>query len=88
MDRRATIRRWLALREREGLTNAQLAARSGVNASTLAHWAWRLCRESRRRSDDAFVELVPAADDVGLPHHRVARTAACKCTLRIRRTRH
>lgn len=64
MDRRATIRRWLALREREGLTYAQLAARSGINASTLGHWAWRLRREIERRSDDAFVELVPTADKV------------------------
>jgi transcriptional regulator with XRE-family HTH domain len=64
MDRRATIRRWLALREREGLTYAQLAARSGLNAATLAHWSWRLRRESRRRSNDTFVELVPAADGV------------------------
>jgi len=48
MDRRATIRGWLALREREGLTYAQLAARCGINASTLAHWAWRLRREIER----------------------------------------
>jgi transposase-like protein len=59
MDRRATIRSWLALREREGLTYPQLSARSGINASTLAHWAWRLRREGERRSDEAFVELVP-----------------------------
>jgi transposase-like protein len=64
MDRRATIRRWLALREREGLTYAQLAARSGINASTLAHWAWRLRREQETRDDGAFVELVPATGEV------------------------
>lgn len=67
MDRRATIRRWLALREREGLTYAQLAARSGVNAGTLAHWAWRLRRESEPRSNDAFVELVPLEGDGATP---------------------
>lgn len=60
MDRWATIRRWLALREREGLTYSQLAARSGVNASTLAHWAWRLRREQEALKGDGFVELIPA----------------------------
>ena len=38
MDRRQQVRRWLDLREREGLTYAQLSARSGIPANTLRQW--------------------------------------------------
>lgn len=61
MDRRREVQRWLALRDREGLTYRDLSARSGLPANTLAHWAWRLRREERSTRESApFVELVPA----------------------------
>lgn len=56
MDRRTEIGRWLAVREREGLTFRELARRSGICAGTLGHWAWRLRRERKRAG--SFVELV------------------------------
>ena len=60
MERRREIERWLAQREREGLTFRELARRSGICAGTLGHWAWRLRRESRGRGErkSRFVELV------------------------------
>lgn len=69
MDRRQQVRRWLARRERLGLTYAELSRETGLAASTLAHWAWRLRGEEGRAAEDgqsgsAFVELVttePAA---------------------------
>jgi hypothetical protein len=72
MDRRQQVRRWLDLREREGLTYAQLSARSGIPANTLAHWAWRLRKEARRRSDGVeFVELIPARGSADAPASRI-----------------
>ncbi len=60
MDRRTEIGRWLAVREREGLTFRELARRSGICAGTLGHWAWRLRREGveGRKREHGFVELV------------------------------
>ena len=61
MDRRREVRKWLGLRDREGLTYAELSRRSGIPANTLAGWAWRLRRERlTQRQAAAFVELVPA----------------------------
>jgi transcriptional regulator with XRE-family HTH domain len=49
----------LARRDRQGLTFAQLSARSGVPVPTLSWWSSRLRRESpERTSDDGFVEVV------------------------------
>ena len=63
MDRRKEIRRWLALRDREGLTYRELSQRSGVPVNTLAHWAWKLKREERGAStEQTFVEVVPRSD--------------------------
>ena len=39
------VARW----RRSGLTAREFAASIGVNAGTLAHWAWRLGRRSSRR---------------------------------------
>jgi len=69
MDRREQMRRWLAQREREGLTFKQLSERTEVPLGTLACWAWKLRREgaptaSRKSGDARFVELVPQ-DDAG-----------------------
>lgn len=60
MDRRQTVRRWLELRDREGLTYAQLSVRCGIPVNTLTHWAWRLRKEAAASGDQPeFVELVP-----------------------------
>ena len=68
MDRRREVQRWLALRDREGLTYRNLSARSGIPANTLAHWAWRLRREERSTRESApFVELVSAPLHEALP---------------------
>lgn len=65
MDRRAEIRGWLALRDREGLTYRELSRRSGVPVNTLAHWAWKLRREKgRATSERGFVEVVPREDGI------------------------
>jgi transcriptional regulator with XRE-family HTH domain len=45
IDRREVVRRLLARREREGLTYAELARRSGESAHALSWWAWRLRQE-------------------------------------------
>lgn len=63
MDRREQVRRWLARRERRGLTFRELSAETGVPVGTLAHWAWRLrqddaSRPPRVRKRESFVELV------------------------------
>gem|GEM_PF-3589338 len=39
------MRRWLARRERLGLTLRELSVETGVPAGTLGHWAWKLRRE-------------------------------------------
>jgi len=63
MERRREIGRWLALREREGLTFRALAERSGIPSGTLAWWAWRMSREPRPAAcAQRFVELSEAAD--------------------------
>ena len=62
MDRRGEVRRWLKLRDREGLTYRDLSARSGIPANTLAHWAWRLRREGKQGRSErvGFVEVSAA----------------------------
>jgi hypothetical protein len=57
MDRRQTVRRWLELRDLEGLTYAQLSARCGIPVNTLTHWAWRLRKEGAAAVERP--ELVP-----------------------------
>jgi len=44
-SRREEIRRLLARRDREGLTYRELSKISGVAASTLSWWSWRLRRD-------------------------------------------
>ncbi|MBI3269272.1 MAG: hypothetical protein HYZ53_09640 [Planctomycetes bacterium] len=62
MDRREQMRRWLARRERLGLTFRALSVETGVPVGTLACWAWKLRNESRgvpaKRRQPSFVELV------------------------------
>lgn len=57
MDRRRQVEKWLALREREGLTYQELSDRSGIPASTLAGWAWRRKRRKLQQPGVGFVEL-------------------------------
>jgi hypothetical protein len=47
IDRREEMRRLLVRRERERLTYAELARRTGESAQALAWWAWRLRHEGR-----------------------------------------
>lgn len=50
--------RWLALRDREGLTFRALAERSGIPVGTLAWWAWRARKEqSSATVSQRFVEV-------------------------------
>lgn len=63
MDRREQMRRWLALRERRGLTFAELSRRTGVPVPTLSSWSGKLRREAEECA--AFVELVPRAEPAG-----------------------
>ena len=57
------MRRWLALRKREGLTYRELSVRVGVPANTLCQWAWRFRHESAQPAaeEPAFVQLTSAA---------------------------
>lgn len=59
---REQVRRWLAKRNREGLTYRELSARVGVPANTLCQWAWRFRHESARPEalEPAFVQLTCA----------------------------
>jgi hypothetical protein len=63
MDRRDEMRRWLARRERRGLTFRELSEEVGVPVGTLASWAWKLrqdegCATTRAGRGPAFVELI------------------------------
>jgi len=67
MERREQMRRWLARRERFGLTLRELSRETGVPVGTLGHWAWKLRRERGARESGAsgsgFVELVASAGE-------------------------
>jgi len=66
MERREQMQRWLARRDRLGLTLRELSAETGVPVGTLGHWAWKLRRAGAARrpaSSARFVELV-ATDGV------------------------
>lgn len=60
--RRDEVAALLALREREGLTYAELSKRCGLAPATLSWWSWRLRREGRATT--AFAELEVRDDDV------------------------
>jgi transcriptional regulator with XRE-family HTH domain len=60
-DRREQMRRLLARRDREGLTFAELAGRSGIPVGTLAWWSSRL-RSEREDREAGFVELKAPAE--------------------------
>lgn len=49
------MRRLLERRARQGLTYRELSEQSGVPASSLSWWSWKLRHEAR--SDGGFVEL-------------------------------
>ncbi len=61
------ISKLLAIRDREGLTYDELSARTGLAASTLQWWAWRL--RSERGAEYSFAEVeiaeVEAEPEVG-----------------------
>jgi hypothetical protein len=63
MERREQMRRWLARRERLGLTLRELSRETGVPVGTLGHWAWKLRRRdsAARGQHSGFVELVPGS---------------------------
>ena len=56
---RSKIERYLTLRDREGLTYAALAARTGVPIGTLSYWSTKLRRESVQIRSPGFIELTP-----------------------------
>jgi hypothetical protein len=69
IDRREEIRRLLVRREREKLTYAELARRTGESAQALAWWAWRF-RHDGKGHDGAgrgaeFVEVKVTEEPVG-----------------------
>ena len=53
---RSEIESYLALREREGLSFAELSRRTGVRATTLTWWSWRLRKEGRSQFVEAEME--------------------------------
>lgn len=55
----------LAIRDREGLSWAELAERTGVKASTLSWWSWKLRSEQRGRPCFAEVELTGEPEPAG-----------------------
>ncbi|MEZ5964541.1 MAG: helix-turn-helix transcriptional regulator [Planctomycetota bacterium] len=55
---RSEITSILALRDREGLSYAELSRRTGVRPATLSWWSWRQRKE--RCSKDRFVEAAVA----------------------------
>lgn len=57
MDRRDEMRRFLARRERAGLTFRALSSETGVPVGTLAFWAWKLRQEA--------VESAPSSETTG-----------------------
>jgi transcriptional regulator with XRE-family HTH domain len=59
------MERWLRVREREGLSFAEVAQRSGIPVGTLANWAGRLRRSATDVATEGFVELVAAGDSSG-----------------------
>jgi hypothetical protein len=70
MDRREQVRRWLARRDRHGLTFRELSDETGVPIGTLASWAWKLRQkgpgqEAHGRPSHGFVELVGDPDRGG-----------------------
>jgi hypothetical protein len=61
---RERIAQWRA----SGQTAREFATRRGLNASTLAHWAWRLGRESGSEAGSTVPRMIevrayPASDD-------------------------
>ncbi len=66
---REEIRKILAIREREGLSYEEMAARVGVSRRTLSWWSWRERRETREGdgADPArrFAELIPEVATAG-----------------------
>lgn len=70
---REQVRRWLAKRDREGLTYRELSVRVGVPANTLCQWAWRFRHESVQPAaeEPAFVQLTSAPSRDTPPSQRV-----------------
>ena len=66
---RAEVRRFLELRETEGLTFKELAKRSGVPVYVLNHRASQDRKARRAEQDGAlgFVELVPSTENHASP---------------------
>lgn len=73
MERRQQIQKWLAVRERDGLTYRELSARVGVAANTLCQWAWRLRHEAVQLPLEApaFVQLTSGPSAETSAGHRV-----------------
>ena len=55
---RGEVERWLRVREREGLSFAEISRRSGIPVGTLANWSQRLRRDDGREAATGFVEAV------------------------------
>jgi len=81
MDLEAQMRRWLAERERDGLTFYELSKRSGVPATTLSGWARKVRAEPSCDSRVRFVEL-RAATPIDRPN-RVEIVTRTACKLRV-----
>lgn len=62
MERRQQMQKWLAVRERDGLTYRELSVRVGVPANSLCQWAWRLRHEAAAAvpKQRGFVQLTVA----------------------------
>lgn len=65
---RSEVQRWLRVREREGVSFAEIARRSGIPVGTLASWAHRL-RQPAPEQAQGFVEVVTSGAPGGRPFH-------------------
>jgi len=69
------MRRWLARRERLGLTLRELSVETGVPAGTLGHWAWKLRREGAAGETSGgsarFVALVASGAEASAADGRI-----------------
>jgi transcriptional regulator with XRE-family HTH domain len=55
---RSEVERWLRVREREGVSFAELARRSGIPFGTLANWSRRLRLSATTEAGQGFVQVV------------------------------
>lgn len=79
--RRDEVAALLLQRDREGLTYAELSERSGLAASTLSWWNWRLRREPTAAAAGFAELMVVEADGAEVEPAGVERHAGLRVTV-------